>query len=175
MQSMKSLEVSMWEVKSRVSEIMGFGREPVALAESTLWLGCISYIPAKGLRKESERSCFFCLLLMEYIKKVLQLLMVLGVKWVLSEGQTTGALRWNRLDAAQPKKKQRDSRGRERERAGSQSDRNTHSEGKPGTQSLSITVKGFSLTLCFRLINTRLFHLFLFRTKPVKNHYLASD
>lgn len=48
---------------------------------------------------------------MEHIKKVLELLMVLGVKWVLSEAQTTGALRWNWLNAAEPREKQRDSRG----------------------------------------------------------------
>lgn len=51
---------------------------------------------------------------MEHIKKVLELLMVLGVKWVLSEAQTTGALRWNWLNAAEPREKLRDSRGRER-------------------------------------------------------------
>lgn len=62
---------------------------------------------------------------MEHIKKVLQLLMVLGVKWVLSEAQTTGALRWNQLNAAEPEEKQRDSsRGRESE--GVQSIRREH-------------------------------------------------
>ena len=48
---------------------------------------------------------------MEDIKKVLELLMVLGVKWVLSEAWTTGALRWNWLNAAEPREKQRDSGG----------------------------------------------------------------
>lgn len=51
---------------------------------------------------------------MEHIKKVLELLMALGVKWLLSETQTTGALRWNRLNAAEPQEKQCDSRGREK-------------------------------------------------------------
>ena len=55
---------------------------------------------------------------MEHIKKVLELLMVLGVKWVLSETQATGALRWNGLNAAEAEKKQQDGRGR-----GVQSDR----------------------------------------------------
>lgn len=45
---------------------------------------------------------------MEHIKKVLELLMVLGVKWVLSETQATGALRWNGLNAAEAEKKQQD-------------------------------------------------------------------
>ncbi len=40
--------------------------------------------------------------------------MVLGVKWVLSEAWTTGVLRFNRLNAGEPKEKQRDSRWRER-------------------------------------------------------------
>lgn len=57
---------------------------------------------------------------MEHIKKVLELLMVLGVKWVLSETQATGALRWNRLNAAEAEKKQQDGRGRGE---GMQSDR----------------------------------------------------
>lgn len=40
--------------------------------------------------------------------------MALGVKWLLSEAQTTAALRWNWFNAAQPQEKQRDSRGREK-------------------------------------------------------------
>lgn len=93
----------MWEVKTIVIEIMGFGWELVAWAESTLWLGYISYIPAEGLREERERLFFFFFFSMEHIKKVLELLMVLGVKWVLSETQTTGSLKWKWLNAAEPK------------------------------------------------------------------------
>lgn len=40
--------------------------------------------------------------------------MALGVKWLLSEAQTTGALRWNWFNAAEPQEKQCDSRGREK-------------------------------------------------------------
>lgn len=55
--------------------------------------------------------------------------MVLGVKWVLSEAQATGALRWNRLNAAEPKEKQRDSRGG-RERGHAVNQTGTHSIGE---------------------------------------------
>lgn len=51
---------------------------------------------------------------MGHIEKVLELLMVLGVREVLSEAQTTGALMWNWLNVAETQKKQRDIRGRER-------------------------------------------------------------